>query len=64
MRAAGSMTLFLILSIVVLIVNVYYAQWQTYVLRIDLAMHVLSVVVVGLEIVFGLFATITYATAS
>jgi ABC-type thiamin/hydroxymethylpyrimidine transport system permease subunit len=54
----------LLLSVVVIIGNVYFLEWQTYVLRIDLILHSLSLGVVAMEFILGIFCVISFASSN
>lgn len=54
---------FLVLSLFAALGNIFYVVFQTYVLRIDMALNVVSMVFVGLEVLFGMYAVFRFLTA-
>mmetsp|Transcript_18867 Transcript_18867/g.32473 ORF Transcript_18867/g.32473 Transcript_18867/m.32473 type:complete len:144 (+) Transcript_18867:41-472(+) len=57
---AGPMYWFLLLSAPVAFGNIYYMILQIYVLRIDQVLNVINLVFIGLEVIFAIFAIITF----
>ena len=51
---------FLILTIITVATNVYYIQYQTYVLLIDVVIGAISLSAGSLEFIFGCFAAIEF----
>tara|TARA_B110000977_G_C10710971_1_gene351263 strand:+ start:279 stop:578 length:300 start_codon:yes stop_codon:yes gene_type:complete len=51
----------LLLSISVIIANAYYIDMQTYVMRVDVILNVVSLSFVGLEFVLSLIAMIYFS---
>ena len=52
--------LFVVLSLVSALVNVFYFILQTYVLRLDFIINIVSLVFIGLELILSLVAAITF----
>eukprot|EP00802_Teleaulax_amphioxeia_P012109 Tamp_12147.p1 GENE.Tamp_12147~~Tamp_12147.p1 ORF type:complete len:185 (+),score=13.65 Tamp_12147:326-880(+) len=52
--------LFMILSVPSVLVNVFYMELQTYVLRLDLILNIVCLAFIGLEIVVGILAVINF----
>ncbi|EKX52169.1 hypothetical protein GUITHDRAFT_150704 [Guillardia theta CCMP2712] len=51
----------IILSCFSALANVFYINFQTYVLRLDLIFNSISFAFVGLEIIFGIFSIVRFA---
>lgn len=51
----------IVLSIPAVVGALYLILWQTYVLRIDVILAAIQVVLIGLELVFGIISMITFA---
>eukprot|EP00277_Geminigera_cryophila_P011701 CAMPEP_0179440154 /NCGR_PEP_ID=MMETSP0799-20121207/23742_1 /TAXON_ID=46947 /ORGANISM="Geminigera cryophila, Strain CCMP2564" /LENGTH=142 /DNA_ID=CAMNT_0021223197 /DNA_START=178 /DNA_END=606 /DNA_ORIENTATION=+ len=55
--------LFIVLSIPSALVNIFYIEFQTYVLRLDLILNTVCLLFIGLEILVGIFAIVRFSQA-
>lgn len=51
----------ILLSIPAVLGALYLILWQTYVLRVDVILASIQVVLIGLELIFGIISMITFA---
>ncbi|XP_052087805.1 transmembrane protein 216-like [Mytilus californianus] len=54
----------ILLSIPAVLGALYLILWQTYVLRVDVILASIQVVLIGLELIFGIISMITFARAT
>ena len=47
-------------AVPVLVANVYFLEWQTFVLRADFLLNAISFVFVGLELLFSMFTAVSF----
>jgi len=60
LQRGGTMLQFFLLSVACLVVYVYYLNWQTYVLRLDVIVYGIALGFVSLEIILSFFAMIVF----
>eukprot|EP00470_Lotharella_oceanica_P004477 CAMPEP_0170170038 /NCGR_PEP_ID=MMETSP0040_2-20121228/2971_1 /TAXON_ID=641309 /ORGANISM="Lotharella oceanica, Strain CCMP622" /LENGTH=140 /DNA_ID=CAMNT_0010409163 /DNA_START=101 /DNA_END=523 /DNA_ORIENTATION=- len=54
------MGIFTILGIGALMLNVYFVNWQTFVLKIDVISHSIAIGIIGLQILLGMFSALSF----
>ena len=60
----GPLLVSILLGIGSVVMNAFFLQWQIYVLRIDVILNGISIALIGLEVVFSIFAVIKFKNSN